>query len=191
MYSAVRIIICCYAVDGLTIATRLMKRVSTVTKQMKKLLCGFNEGLPAEDQMSWEAAVSIHRRTYRASVQPTASIPLEVKHEAIQKFRTSKRSLEEIMLLKQEMMNCLEYYEQKIMSLRSLQEENLSRSSDQGSRLSGSNCLISKQINISINKLSDLQKQFENILPGTLCSHPAVVILNVYKGHIAVACMHE
>ena len=102
--------IACYTLDGLAIASRLTKRVATVTKQMKKLLCAFNEGLPAEDQMLWEAAVNIHRHTYKASVPPTASIPIEVKHEAIQKFRASKRSLEETKLLKQEMKHCLEYY---------------------------------------------------------------------------------
>ena len=72
-----------YTVDGLAIATRLAKRISTVTKQMKKLLFAFNDGLPTEYQMPWEAAVNIHRYSYKASVQPTASIPLEVKHEAI------------------------------------------------------------------------------------------------------------
>ena len=183
-------LLCChnnvllYTVDGLAIATRLTKRVSTVTKQMKKLLCAFNEGLPTEDQMPWEAAVNIHHYSYKASVQPTASIPLEVKHEAIQKLRTSKRSSEEIKLLKQEMMNCLAYYEQKIMSLKRLQEENLSRSSDQGSRLSGSNSLISKQITISINKLSDLQKQFEIIQPGTVL-YTQMLLYNVLD--IAIA----
>ena len=135
---------------------------------MKKLLSEFNEGLPTEDQMLWEAAVNIHRHTYRASVPPTASIPIEVKHEAIQKLRISRRSLEETIMLKQEMKNSLEYYQQRIMSLRSLQKDILLQY-NQGSnavRVSGSNCLIARQINISMHKLSELQNQFEHIVPG-------------------------
>lgn len=78
------------------------------------MLVAFNEGLPVEDQMLWDAAINIHRHTYRASVPLTASIPIEVKHDAIQKFRISKRSLEEIVMLKQEMKYCLEYYQCRI-----------------------------------------------------------------------------
>jgi len=37
---------------------------------MKKLLDGFNEGLSADDQMSWEAASNIHRHAYTASLAP-------------------------------------------------------------------------------------------------------------------------
>ena len=144
-----------------------------------------NEGLPTEDQMPWEDAVNIQHYSYKASVQPTASIPLEVKHEAIQKFRTLKRSSEEIELLKQEMMNCLVYYEQKIMSLRIFQEENLSQSSEEGLRPLGSNCLISKQIAISSNKLSDLRKQFEVIQPGKIL-HSQMLLYNALDFTVAL-----
>ena len=82
-----------FAVDGLAIASRLSKRVSAVNNQIKKMLRSFNEGLPVEDHMIWEAAINIHRNSYTASLASIAtSIPIEVKREAVQKFRTAKRS---------------------------------------------------------------------------------------------------
>ena len=114
-------------VDGLAIASRLSKRISTVTKQMKQLLCGFNEGLPPESQMSWEAASNIHRHAYKASLtsRTTDSIPLEVKHEAVQKFKLFIQLKEEISLLKEEMKNCIYHLWQRILFLQNLQGQEL------------------------------------------------------------------
>ena len=142
---------------------------------MKKTLCAFNEGLSEQDQMSWEAAVNIHRHAYKAaSIPPTEAISIEVKHEAIQKVRASKRSLEETKLLKEEMKHCLEYYQQRIISLRSTQENIVSKFDDQGAnthRVSGSNCLVLKKINVSMKQLSNLQDLFREVVPGMLmCS---------------------
>ena len=145
---------------------------------MKKTLSAFNEGLSEQDQMSGEAAVNIHRHAYKAASVPSMeTISIEVKHEAIQKLRASKRSLEETKLLKEEMKHCLEYYQQRITSLRSTQENIASKFGDQGAnahRVSGSNCLVLKKINVSMRQLSKLQDLFRDIVPGTFCSCVAV-----------------
>ena len=65
--------------------------------------------------MSWEAACNIHHHSYTASLSPVDSISLEVKHEAVKKFQSIVKSSEE--MSKQEMYNCLDYYEKLILCL--------------------------------------------------------------------------
>ncbi|XP_065892354.1 uncharacterized protein [Dysidea avara] len=161
-----------FAVDRLAIASRLSKRVSAVNNQIKKMLRSFNEGLPVEDHTIWEAAINIHRNSYTASLASIAtSIPIEVKREAVQKFRTAKRSLEEIALLKDEMRNCLEYYQRQIASLKRSQEEihlQLHEQEKDVEKLSGCYCWISRKILIFSTKLTDLLSLFRNIVPEVI-----------------------
>ena len=163
-----------FAVDGLAIASRLSKRVSAGNNQIKKMLRSFSEGLPVEDHMIWEAAINIHWNSYTVSLASIAtSIPIEVKREAVQKFRTAKRSLEEIALLKDEMRNCLEYYKRQIASLKRSQEEihlQLHEQEKDVEKLSGCYCLISRKLLIFSTKLTDLLSLFRNIVPGTCFS---------------------
>ena len=134
---------------------------------MKQMLGGFNEGLPSESQMSWDAASNIHRHTYKASLtsRTADSIPLEVKHEAVQKLKLFKRSKEEISLLKEEMKNCMYYLQQRIISLQNLQGQVFNE--NQG-KLSGCHCLVAKQLFINKAKLVDLRELFQQfiIIPG-------------------------
>ncbi|XP_065906278.1 uncharacterized protein [Dysidea avara] len=128
--------------------------------------------LPVEDHMIWEAAINIHRNSYTASLASIAtSIPIEVKREAVQKFRTAKRSLEEIALLKDEMRNCLEYYKRQIASLKRSQEEihlQLHEQEKDVEKLSGCYCLISRKLLIFSTKLTDLLSLFRNIVPEVI-----------------------
>ena len=124
MYVCVCVCVCGHArckyfvsVDGLSIAVQLSRRITTVSSQMKTMLHDFNEGLPVDDRMSWEAACNIHRHSYTASLSPVDSIPLEVKHEAVKKFQSIVKSSEEMMLSKQEMYNCLDYYVKLLLHL--------------------------------------------------------------------------
>ena len=148
-------------IDGLAIASRLSKHISTVAKQLKQMLCEFNEGVPSESQMSWDAASNIHRYSYKASLTSTTTdlIPVEVKHEAVQKLKLLKRSKEEIYFLKEEMKNCLDYFQQRILSLQHVQE--------QVDKLSGCHCLVAKKIYIYKAKLADLWKLFQESNPGS------------------------
>ena len=41
----------CSYLDGSGIATRLSRRITTVTKEMKLLLTNYNKGLPPESEM--------------------------------------------------------------------------------------------------------------------------------------------
>ena len=140
--------------------------------QMKKFLNAFNEGLPIDDQISWEAASNIHRHAHKARLASTDSIPLEVKHEAIQKFRSIKRSLEETELLKKEMRNTLEYYQKQIILLKDNQKSLWQINDDQQDpqKLSGCSSLISRKIGVFTNKLSHLKFLFSRLVPGTMHS---------------------
>lgn len=148
------------------------------------MLRAFNEGLPVEDHMVWEAAINIHRNSYTASLASVAtSIPIEVKHEAIQKFRTAKRSLEEIALLKDEMKNCMQYYQRQIESLKRSLEDILLQSNMQeedAEKLSGCYCLISRKILIFDTKLTDLISLFRNVVPGTCFSFLSYKNIKIY-----------
>ena len=130
------------------------------------MLCKFNEGLPSESQMLWDAASNIHRHTYKASLtsRTADSIPLEIKHEAVQKLKLFKRSKEEISLLKEEMKNCMCYLQQRIVSLQNLQGQGFIES--QG-KSSGCHCIVAKQLFINKAKFADLQKLFQQLIPGT------------------------
>ena len=158
-------------VDGLSIAVRLSRRITTVNSHMKAMLNDFNEGLPVDDRMSWEAACNIHRHSYTASLtNPVDSIPLEVKHKAVKKFQTIVRSNEEMMLLTQEMSNCLEYYEKQILQLTSnhqgiMQLMNSEQSQDIN-KLSGCSCLIAKKVALFSRKRLDLQIISQQYIPG-------------------------
>ena len=170
VYMCYHLILCqLCTLDGLSIASRLSKRITIVTKQMKGLVSEFNEGLPSDTQMSWEAAINIHRQTYRASLTPNAEdlIPLEVKHEAVQKLKLLQRSEEEINLLKQEMKNCLEHFKERIKSLQLLQEQIILRITDVTDQfLLGSLCLVNKQLSYNESKLHNLRLLFRESIPG-------------------------
>jgi len=155
--------------DGLAIASRLSRRISNVTTQMKKYLIAFNEGLPVNDQMSWEAASNIHRHAHKASLTSTDSIPLEVKHEATQKYRLINKSCEEMELLKQEMKNCLEFYHKQIASLMDSNKIILRLiDSDQQNvqRLSGWSSLLCRKMGILRDKWSHLKFLFDQVVQG-------------------------
>ena len=155
-------------VDGLSIAVRLSRRITTVNSHMKAMLNDFNEGLPVDDRMSWEAACNIHRHSYTASLtNPVDSIPLEVKHEAVKKFQTIVRSNEEMMLLTQEMSNFLEYYENQILQLtnnhQGITQLMNSEQSQDINKLSGCSCLIAKKLSYFLENVRTCKLSFNNI----------------------------
>ena len=83
--------------------------IVATTKEMKKLLSHYNNELPSDSKMSWEAASHLHEHSYRAALALSVSdsIPHDIKYEAVQKWRTIERCKEEICLLKTEMQNCI------------------------------------------------------------------------------------
>ena len=91
------------------------------------MLCKFNEGLPSESQMLWDAASNIHHRTYKASLtsRTADSIPLEIKHEAVQKLKLFKRSKEEISLLKEEMKTACVIYSKELYLYKIFKDKGL------------------------------------------------------------------
>ena len=74
--------------------------------------------------MSWETASHLHEQSYRAALTSSGSdsIPHDVKYEAVQKLRIVERCKEEFCLLKNDMQNCIDFFDQRIRTLQSLQE---------------------------------------------------------------------
>ena len=110
--------------DGLSIASRLSKSINSTAKKMKNLLMQYNKGLSVDSQMSWETASHLHEQSYRAALTSSGSdfIPHDVKYEAVQKLRIVERCKEEFCLLKNDMQNCIDFFDQRIRTLQSLQE---------------------------------------------------------------------
>ena len=109
--------------DGLGIASRLSKSINSTAKKMKNLLMQYNKGLSVDSQMSWETASHLHEQSYRAALTSSGSdIPHDVKFVAVQKLRLVERCKEEFCLLKNDMQNCIDFFDQRIRTLQSLQE---------------------------------------------------------------------
>lgn len=67
--------------DGQKIAIRLSRRITTITKQLKRLLQEYNSSVATTEQLSWEQAVTCSANQ-QDSFQPS-DIPSHVKHDAV------------------------------------------------------------------------------------------------------------
>ena len=111
-------------IDGLGIASRLSKSITSTSKKMRQLLTKYNNGLPLDSQITWETASHLHEQSHRATLTASVSdsIPHDIKYEAVQRLRTVERCQEEFNLLKNEIQNCIDFFDQKIKKLQGLQE---------------------------------------------------------------------
>ena len=109
--------------DGHALAARLSRRITAVSQQVKKRLLSFNEGLPQQQLLIWQAAndLSVDAQLIDQAVDSSRySIPSEVKHQAVRQLNLSNRSGEEFKRLKEDMFNCLLHYEGELHFLHSL-----------------------------------------------------------------------
>ncbi len=113
-------------VDGQKIAIRLSRRITTVTKQLKKYLSNYNARCPIVSQLSWEEATNLPSHSGSHCLYTTSDVPNTVKFKAVRLSHQRARATEEITRLESEMRNCVDHftskYEYLTSKLRVLQE---------------------------------------------------------------------
>ena len=169
-----------YIADGHVLASRLSKRITTVSKQLKKLISTYNENVPGNEQVTWQSAneFSLDQQLERSQPAGAPNLPRGVKHQAVKQLQLVKRSSEEITRLKEDMTNCLHHYVGELQQLQAVRSE-LQVSASSMLKL-GSVCLINKRISQLQRKLSELTSKFTNVIEipqfsVSLCTLPVPV----------------
>ena len=98
--------------DGQKIATCLSRRITVVSKLLKKSLASYNFGIDLSCQLSWNEAISLSSTFYRDCLfsDDSSPIPAVVKYQAVQMHNQITRSKEEVARIKSEMSNCVDHY---------------------------------------------------------------------------------
>ena len=142
-----------FCADGLALACRLSKRITAVSLQIKKIIACYNE--QDGEPLTWQAAVDLHCQDQEVS---NTSVSGEIMRQAVGHLRLFKRSGEEIVRLRHEMMNCLTFYQDKIEQLGNIQQR---LATGCVSRLNlGSLNLVQKQLRCDGKRLLELQHTF-------------------------------
>ena len=165
--------------DGHVLASRLSKRITTVSKQLKKLISTYNEDVPEKGQLTWQSAndLSLDQQLGQSQLAGASDLPREVKHQAVRQLQLVKRSSEEITRLKKEMTNCLYYYVDELQQLQAVRSE-LQVSATSMLKL-GSVCLINRRIFRCQRRLNELTSKFTSLIevPLPICTLPDSVSL--------------
>ena len=103
---------CLTLVDGQKIAIHLSRRITAVTKQLKKYLSKHNASCPVVNQLSWEAT-NLSGQSANHSVYTASEVPNKLKYQAVRLYHQNARATEEIVRLKCEMKNCVDHYTSK------------------------------------------------------------------------------
>ena len=146
--------------DGLALACCLSKRITAVSTQIKKNLTYYNE--QGGDTLTWEAAVDLHSPNQEGNVD-CMSVSHEIKHQAVGHLRVIKRCEEEIDRLKDEMMNCVTFYYDKIEQLQSIQQHLTSGCMTRFNH--GSLSLVQQQLRRDGISVLELQRIFSKWIP--------------------------
>ena len=135
----------CY-VDGQKIAIRLSRRINVVSKQLKNTMSKYNSGLNNHQQLTWEEATNLNNELYKGIIFASAEIPPSVKLQAVQHHHRVARAKEEILRLKEEMINVTDHY---ILMHGTVSKRIEELNSEFGSHLftKGSLCLLKKTLN--------------------------------------------
>ena len=150
--------------DGHVLASRLSKRITAVSKQLKKLISAYNENVPLSEQLTWQSAndLSLDQQLGRSRQAGAPDLPAGVKHQAVKQLQLVKRSSEEIIRLKEDMTNCLHHYVGELQQLQAVQSEPYLSASSMLKL--GSVCLINKHISQSQRRLSELTSKFASFI---------------------------
>jgi len=73
--------------DGHFLASRLSKRITTVSKQLKKFISTYNEDVPENGQLTWQSANDLSLDQQVGQSQPSGDLPREVKHQAVRQLQ--------------------------------------------------------------------------------------------------------
>ena len=93
--------------DGQKIAIRLSRRITVVTRQLKKVLNEYNSKSSTTNRMSWEDATTLSVYTHSFG---TSTVPDSIKQDAVRCYHEKQRAREEVGRLQSEMKNCADHY---------------------------------------------------------------------------------
>lgn len=93
--------------DGHALASRLSRRITTVSLQLKSLIKQHNALCITEDKLTWEKATDLTTTTIYHGHE---SIPASIKKEACQAALLMERGKEEVVMIKEEMTNTVMHY---------------------------------------------------------------------------------
>lgn len=96
--------------DGQKIAIRLSRRITVVTKSLKKCLNTYNTGIDASCHLSWVEAVNLSSEIYTDCFYSDSAIPNSIKYQAVQFYQQMSRAEEEVVRIKDEMLNCVHHF---------------------------------------------------------------------------------
>ncbi len=96
--------------DGQKIAIRLARRITVVTKSLKKCLNEYNTGINPLCHLSWPEAVNLSSQIYADCLYSESTVPNSMKYQAVQFYQQISRAQEEVVRIKDEMLNCIHYY---------------------------------------------------------------------------------
>ena len=104
--------------DGQKIAICLSRRITSITKQIKKMLNEHNSKYSSANRMSWEDVTALP--VYCSSFT-TSSIPDSTKQQAVCCYYEREHAKEEVARLHSEMKNCADHYTTEHMAIFSKQ----------------------------------------------------------------------
>lgn len=135
-----------------------------MSKQLKKIISTYNEGVPENEQLTWQSAndLSLDQQLGQSQLAGAPDLPREVKHQAVRQLQLVKRSSEEITRLKREMTNCLHYYVDELQQLQAVRSE-LQVSATSMLKL-GSVCLINRHIFQCQRMLNEPTSKFTSLI---------------------------
>ena len=135
-----------------------------MSKQLKKIISTYNEGVPENEQLTWQSAndLSLDQQLRQSQLAGAPDLPREVKHQAVRQLQLVKRSSEEITRLKREMTNCFHYYVDELQQLQAVRSE-LQVSATSMLEL-GSVCLINRRIFRCQRTLNELTSKFTSLI---------------------------
>lgn len=116
----------------------------------------YNSGIDASCHLPWVEAVNLSSQIYTDCLYSDSTVPNSIKYQAVQFYQQICRAKEEIVRIKDEMMNCVHYYIGIYESLRQAEFYNRSRDEMQLCKL-GKICLLKKASMKCFNQLKSLQ----------------------------------
>ena len=95
--------------DGQKIAIRLARRITVVSKMLKKSLAAYNSGIDESSHLSWTDAADSSSQLYRDCLYSDSDVPATAKYQAVQLYHQISRAEEEARI-RSEMKNCIDHY---------------------------------------------------------------------------------
>ena len=154
--------------DGLYMASRIAKQITKQTGNLKKLLVAYNE-VAGSDTVSWDQVTNLESSFWLSADQQEPLIPRSLRLQAITLLSTYYRSIEELKLLEQEMINVLLFHFQDYTKLTKAIEDLINKSYSLQLH-NGYTCLLKLRLYACISEIRNCIESFTKSNPSFLSS---------------------